>query len=129
MWTYDQSTGKITNGTLTFQGYSGAPGHVDDPAAQDIPNVGPIPCWDYIIGIPFDDPKTGPYSIRLSPNPSPLPDGRSGFLMHGDSIQHPGCGSEGCIVMPGSARMQIWNSGDHDLKVVSGNEPPAPPIT
>jgi hypothetical protein len=46
--------------------------------------------------------------------------GRSGFLIHGDSIQHPGEASEGCIIMPPDARHRIWASGDDSLHVVKG---------
>jgi hypothetical protein len=39
--------------------------------------------------------------------------------MHGDSIAHPGCASEGCIIMGQKIRQQIWTSGDHQLRVVA----------
>jgi hypothetical protein len=44
--------------------------------------------------------------------------GRSGFLMHGDSIEHPGEASKGCIIMPHDTRVKVWTSGDTDLQVV-----------
>lgn len=43
--------------------------------------------------------------------------GRSGFLIHGDSIAHTGQASHGCIILPRSVREQIAASGDDELEV------------
>jgi hypothetical protein len=45
--------------------------------------------------------------------------------MHGDSKEHPGCASEGCVILPRTVREQVWSSGDHDLKVVAEISAPA----
>jgi hypothetical protein len=44
--------------------------------------------------------------------------GRTRFLIHGDSIRHPGNASEGCIVLDRAARQAIATSGDNDIEVV-----------
>jgi hypothetical protein len=101
-------------------GYSGAePNGKNKPNMQEIPDVGPLPCGYYTItGPPFDDPKHGPFVLRLVPDPTNQMFGRSGFLIHGDSIEHPGAASEGCIILPRNVRQRIWYSGDRDLLVV-----------
>jgi hypothetical protein len=45
--------------------------------------------------------------------------GRSEFLCHGDSIEHPGDASEGCIIQLRDVRRQMWESPDHTLEVVA----------
>ena len=44
--------------------------------------------------------------------------GRTHFLIHGDSIAHPGDASEGCIALSHAARQAIAISGDTELEVV-----------
>ena len=44
--------------------------------------------------------------------------GRTNFLIHGDSTNHPGDASEGCIVLSRTIRQAIAVSGDTDLEVV-----------
>ena len=123
-WAFEQSTGTLYTpaGTPFAIGYAGAQPHVNDPSAQDIPNVGPIPAGDWAIGAPVDNPEsTGPFSLPLTPIPPTQDYGRSGFFVHGDSIQYAGLqrGSDGCIVLPLWARKAIWNSADHSLSVVA----------
>lgn len=120
MWTYQQSTGELHDaaGTLTGTGYSGSPAGKDNPEDQDIPDVGPIPRGEYTIGEPADSAQLGPFAMPLTPAPTNDMDGRSGFFMHGDSIAHPGDGSEGCVIMPPAVRTVVWESGDHELTVV-----------
>jgi hypothetical protein len=120
MWTYSQITGQLRDaaGVLIGTGYSGAPAGKNDPAKQDIPDVGPIPRGEYGIGEPFDAKDTGPYSMDLSPASSNAMYGRAGFRMHGDSVEHPGCASEGCVIMPPAVRHAVWASEDHGLVVV-----------
>jgi hypothetical protein len=86
---------------------------------EGIPDVGPIPRGDWkIVGEPFDDPEHGPFCLRLEPQPGTSTLGRSGFLIHGDSIEHPGCASKGCIIQSRSIREQIWLSGDYLVSVI-----------
>ncbi len=44
--------------------------------------------------------------------------GRSGFLIHGDSVSHPGEASEGCIILDRNVRETIANDDDKYLVVV-----------
>ena len=123
MWTYKQQSGEIWHGDPEPAGigYSGAaPAGKNNPDTQDIPSVGPIPQGHYtIVGPPYSSLSHGPFVLTLSPDPSNEMFGRSGFLIHGDSIGHPGEASEGCIIMPLAVRQRIWYSGDHDLLVVA----------
>ena len=130
MWTYkidplgDHSTGQMWHGDPepAFLAYSGAePDGKNNPAMESVEFVGPIPEGDYIIeGPPFDDPKHGVYCLRLMPAASNQMYGRAGFLLHGDSSEHPGCASEGCIcASPIAYRQRVWNSGDRELIVVA----------
>jgi hypothetical protein len=121
MWTYKQATGELSHdGVLVGTGYSGFGAGKNNPADQAIPDVGPIPTGNWIIeGPPFDSAEHGPYVMRLTPEQGTNAHGRSGFLLHGDSVEHPGAASRGCIVMPRPIREQVWASGDRKLQVAS----------
>ena len=125
-WTYAQRTGEFQqDGRHVARGYSGAGAGKNNPTMQQVPNVGPIPQGDWTIaGPPVNTHDHGPYVLALKPAPTTETYGRSGFLMHGDSIESPGCASHGCLIMPRPVRERVWNSGDRDLKVVV--EMPAP---
>lgn len=99
-------------------GYSGAGSGKNAPTEENIRNVGPIPVGIYDIEAPIDSPTHGPYALPLMPSYENVMYGRSGFLIHGDSVERPGQASEGCIIMPKFARVAIWNSTDHVLQVV-----------
>jgi hypothetical protein len=101
-------------------GYSGAGDDKNSTSCEDVPNKGPIPRGLYTIqGPPTDTADHGPFVLRLVPEDTNVMYGRSGFLVHGDSIQNPGCASEGCIIMPRFAREAMWNSPDHLLQVIA----------
>ena len=120
MWVFDNSTGKIyQNIKYVGTGYSGAPGYIDNPSDEELRGKGPIPVGLYTISTPQNNPKTGPYSLPLTPDPSNEMFGREDFLIHGDSVTAPGTASEGCIILARAIREQVWNSGDRELKVVS----------
>jgi hypothetical protein len=124
MWTYAQLSGQLfdNGGGLTGVGYSGSPTGKNNPAMQNVADVGPIPQGQYTIGAPHDTPQHGPYVLSLTPAAQNQMFGRDGFLMHGDSVAHPGTASEGCIIMQLAIRQKVWNSGDHELKVVAKAE-------
>lgn len=118
-WTYEQATGEMRQDKeLVATGYSGAGICKNDPEAQDVHNMGPIPRGTYEIGEPNDTKTHGPYVLRLTPDPTNEMEGRAGFLIHGDSVVHPGTASEGCIILGKLTRQAIWESGDHQLEVV-----------
>lgn len=120
MWTYQQSTGELwQDATHAATGYSGKGEGKNNPEMQDVPNVGPIPVGRYMIGPPVDTQTHGPYALRLSPDAANNMCGRSGFLIHGDSVVHPGTASEGCIILPRAVRGRVYESGDKLIEVVA----------
>jgi hypothetical protein len=121
MWSYKISIGQMSkNGVPRPEVcYSGNGDGKNNPAMCDVPNVGPIPPGKYSYGCAFEDPKHGPLVMRLTPLPGTNEFGRSGFLIHGDSIEHPGQASEGCIVAPHSLRLPMNASQDRILEVTA----------
>jgi len=100
-------------------GYSGFGPGKNNSAMESVPDVGPIPRGDWqIVGEPFDDPEHGPFCLRLEPTFGTSPLGRDGFLIHGDSIEHPGEASKGCIIQSRAIRQAIWSSGDKFVEVI-----------
>lgn len=87
---------------------------------QDVPSVGPLPVGFYSINPPVDSETHGPYALPLTPDPGNQMYGRSAFMIHGDSLEHPGFASQGCIIMARPIRMEIWESADRQLQVISG---------
>lgn len=122
-WVYTQNSGRLTDPTGTLQGvgYSGSGIHKNDPDSQNLPNLGPIPCglW-HAKTMVWQTAAHGPYVIVLEPDAATETFGRSGFLMHGDSVVDPGTASEGCVIQSRDVRELFWNSEDHDLLVISG---------
>jgi Protein of unknown function (DUF2778) len=127
MWTYVQKTGELLrDGNHRAFGYSGyndpANGQLgkNNPALQNMHDVGPIPVGQYDIGSPTDTVTHGPFVLPLTPHPTNQMFGRSGFLIHGDSVVEPGTASRGCIIMSRQVRNDIAASGDTLLQVLSG---------
>lgn len=126
-WTYEQATGRLSSpcGQLAAIGYAGGncgknPEGKNNPDLQEKPCIGPLPQGVYTFSHTEDSPKLGPFVILLDPDPGNEMYGRSVFRMHGDSIAHPGCASEGCIIMPRAVREKVFASADHTLIVVKG---------
>lgn len=119
MWTYKQATGELLqNGVIKGRGYSGNGVGLNNPAMESVPRVGPIPKGRYHIGVPFNSFKLGPLCIPLEPIRTNIMYGRSGFLMHGDSVAHPGQASLGCIVQDHKVRLAVYESEDYVLDVI-----------
>jgi hypothetical protein len=120
MWTYAQKTGDLLlNGQRVGRGYSGFDNGKNNPSMQAVADLGPIPQGEWtIVGPPINAPAHGPFVLRLEPANGTNLFGRSGSLMHGDSIENPGTASHGCIIMPRNIREQVWQSGDTALQVV-----------
>lgn len=120
MWTFKQSTGQMFSpgGLSIGTGYSGAGADRDNPADQAIKNKGPIPEGFYEIGPPANTDHHGPFVLSLTPDAENQMYDRSGFLIHGDSLEHPGEASEGCIILARALREAVWNSGDTRLQVI-----------
>lgn len=121
MWVFSQTTGQIFKATILVDtGYSGHGEGLNNPDMENVADVGPIPCGDWLIeGPPKDSPTHGPYTLRLEPAPNTITYGRSGFLIHGDEKENPGqhLASHGCIILPRATRSRIWQSGDTLLNV------------
>jgi hypothetical protein len=121
MWTYAQSTGRLTDpeGVPLANGYSGRGAGLDNPSAQATVDVGPIPAGQWTIGAFFDDPGgKGPMVCHLTACKGTETFGRTGFMIHGDNTQANHSASEGCIVLSRPLREQIAASGDSSLEVI-----------
>lgn len=135
MWVYVQRTGNLYAVGLGFQsllagGYSGFGDDPNDPEAQCVADLGPIPCGKWSIGELIDNvTQTGVVlvsSMRLTPSSETDVCGRSGFLIHGDNSA--GLASSGCIIITNqSSRAQIGTSGDKVLRVIAEQSDLGPP--
>ncbi len=137
MWTYEQATGKLRdlNGNVVGVGYAGRDfdsvgnfvGGKNNPTKENIENIGPLPVGTYTADrMELVHEVVGRFAIHLKPDQTTeakiMAYGRQplSFYIHGDSIEHPGASSDGCIVQALSTRRQFWNSGERILLVVSG---------
>lgn len=119
MWTYSQSTGELSrDGKRIGAGYSGSRAGKNNSSLEASRDVGPIPRGEYYIGDPQDTATHGPHVMPLMPALEAQTFGRSGFLIHGDSKEHPGKASEGCIILSHDLRVAISDSEDDQLTVV-----------
>ncbi len=100
-------------------GYSGFGIRKNSAIATAAHNLGPIPCGLYHIEDPKDTDTHGPFVLPLAPSLENQMFGRSGFLIHGDSLAHPGEASEGCVILDRTIREKIAASGDRLLEVVA----------
>ncbi len=118
MLTYSQTSGEMRNASsvLLGTGYAGRGEGVNNPALQNVHNVGPLPQGVYTINPPVNTTTHGPYVMWLTPDPSNEMFGRSGFGIHADEIANPGkhLASTGCIVMSNEARVAIWTAAQAD---------------
>ena len=126
-WRFEITTGKLydSEGNCVATGYSGGnlgkdPEGEDNPADEPLKDIGPLPEGLYTLGQPVLKSNLGPFAIPLLPDPSNQMYGREGFYCHGDSVENPGCASEGCVIMPRNVREAMWNSPDHELQVIAG---------
>ena len=125
MWVFEQSGRFRFDGEPWMPAYSGFGPGKNAHDQQTVVNVGPIPVGAYLVGSEADDdPLTvnrhGPVALHLIPLTGTNTFGRSGFLVHGDSIEHPGQASHGCIILPRPVRERIRDSRDKLLVVLSG---------
>lgn len=120
MWTYEQSTGILRDASWLHitTGYAGRGKGKNNPAMQDVRNVGPLPTGLYQMGVAINHPRLGPIAIPLIPDAGNCMHGRSDFLAHGDSIAHPGEASLGCIILNPAARNLLSKSKDRWLSVI-----------
>jgi len=107
MMTYSQGTGVFRGDDWMATGYSGNGAGLNNPEMQQVKDVGPIPQGRYTIEPPHADPVVGPVAMRLQPAEANEMFGRGDFLIHGDNAAMNQTASEGCIVLPHSARVEI----------------------
>ena len=128
MWSYQQSTGRLTDASGAFIGigYSGNGEDLDNPEDQQVHDHGPIPQGLWNIGEFFDDPvpvpsdgqiHKGPIVCHLVAQPGTLTYGRSGFMIHGDNEEANHTASDGCVILSRPVRIAIQQSGDQVLQV------------
>ena len=115
---YGQATGEMRDpqGRLLATGYSGNGAGVNNPEMEHVPDTGPIPRGEWMIGPAFTHGSLGPVSMRLQPHGHKA-HGRFAFLIHGDNGLGNRSASHGCIILPRSARVLIDCSPDHVLIV------------
>lgn len=117
-WSYSQKTGELLrDGAFEGTGYSGTRGGRNNPDAQNIPNVGPIPRGMYRIGQAYDHPELGPCVMNLDQQPGTMTFGRDLFRIHGDNARHDA--SHGCIILGPAIRRLIAASEDRELVVMA----------
>lgn len=119
MWIYRQRTGELQHNeehsAFGYSGYGEAKNRTED---QHRPGLGPIPCGAYLIGSESDDLKHGPCALHLLPLTGTQTFERSGFMVHGDSKDHPGAASHGCIIVGPDVRHAMRDGHDKLLVVI-----------
>jgi hypothetical protein len=121
-WKYEQQTGRLTNpsGNFVGLGYSGRGEGLNNPAMQQVKDVGPIPRGKWSIGRFVDDlGGKGMIVAHLTPAPETETYGRAGFMVHGDNKAANHTASEGCIVLWRLLREMMMASNDRVLIVVA----------
>lgn len=121
MWTYEQRTGCLLrpDGSLAGIGYSGFGEHRNRPESEALPGLGPIPRGLYSIGDEEESSVTGKVVLRLTPIGHDAHN-RTALEMHGDSREHPGKASHGCIIQQRPQREEVAGSDDDLCNVVEG---------
>ena len=103
---YSQAKGVWTDsdGAVIVDGcYAGIGAGKNNPAMQNVHNVGPLPQGIYTMGPLMIHPPgdslrhLGPCMV-LAPSSANTMFGRGGFFIHLDNPTHPGLSSNGCIV-------------------------------
>lgn len=117
---YEQFSGRwrLPNGGTSI-GYSGNGQWKNDPRAESVIMHGPLPRGGYTIGplIPLH-PRLGKNVMALIPDATNEMFGRSEFYLHGDSLEHPGDASDGCIIQGPVLRDLVAQSPDRRLMVI-----------
>lgn len=121
-WIYCITGGELIHfGKLVARGYSGAIDCKNDPLSTHIPKHGPIPCGAWFIGPETITEGHGPVAMHLIPLSGTETFNRNGFMIHGDSKEHPGAASEGCLVLDRPTRELIAaNNRTRQLIVLPG---------
>jgi len=122
-FTYHQKSGLLEhNGIALGMGYSGHDDGVNNPAMQNIRDIGPIPCGKYTIRGAVTHPHLGPVAMELLPYSTNQMFLRSEFFIHGDNSAGNRSASHGCIIMDRKVRGSIAaavEGGENKLEVVA----------
>jgi hypothetical protein len=125
---YSQTSGQITDddGNLIATGFAGNdsrpivnPNRIhgfNNPDAQNLHKIGPLPQGVYEVGSWGDHPPLGLFSATLT-QISRESYGRDGFWIHGESSTDPLNSSEGCIVLGHSDRLAVMNLNPQTITV------------
>lgn len=117
-WSYERRTGALDHDSVMVgTGYSGHGAGLNNPAAERLVGVGPLPAGTYGIGPFFDHPHLGPIVSHLTPISGPM-FGRSGFFIHGDTAAMNHTASDGCIILSRPLREAVRDSKDRVLVVI-----------
>jgi hypothetical protein len=121
MWIWCSETGALLNAQRQCRqyGYAGRHTGLNNPSMQHVKGVGPLPEGIYRIEAPHDSETTGPYTLRLVPEPGTEMYGRSSFAIHGDRVGNKRDASHGCIVVGKAQRQEVWESADHRIRVIA----------
>jgi type VI secretion system (T6SS) effector TldE1-like protein len=126
MFTYESSTGRLFDPNQTFMasGYAGGDKGlhkegINNPAYEQVHNVGPLPQGLYTMGIPVEGSHLGPLAIPLIPDPNNQMFGRSDFFVHGDHIGAPGTASDGCMIFAHDIRTLLSKSDERQIQVIA----------
>lgn len=111
--------------------YSGHRAYANQPSAENLPGLGPIPRGNYTMTELLRDTHMGPVAIHLQPDDETMQRIREmgrepwSFFAHADSMAHDHNASAGCLVcVEGTVGvMSLWDSADHALVVESGLDP------
>ena len=129
--TFSQANGTITDdqGTvLTDSAFAGNDSRPDvnpsgikgrnNPDAQEIHSIGPLPQGVYRCGAWSTYPKVGQMACPLT-QISGETFGRSGFFIHGPGAADPANSSEGCIVVPHDDRVKVYGAKPDTITVTA----------
>lgn len=119
MFYFSTKTGELKHDNLHLgYGYSGNGDDKLNQAAESVVGHGPIPRGLWTIGPAHEDGHLGVLVMNLDPAPGTNTFGRTLFRIHGDSIEHPGDASDGCIILALTLRKIISSSADRALTVL-----------
>ena len=114
VWLYQIADGRFCNAVSPWHGHAGYSGrgvYRDDPGATKEVANGPIPVGSYMCSKPVPHPRLGPQAVYLTPRYGTPMFGRTEFFVHGDNSKGDYSASNGCIILPRSAR-DLIRGGD-----------------
>lgn len=118
-WIWSQTGRMYRDGELFAIGYAGRYGGKNNPAMQNVHEIGPLPVGIYRIGDAYNHPHLGPLTMNLTPDAANEMFGRSDFRIHGDYIGDLGqLASKGCIVLNHGYRAAIADAAAHGERLL-----------